>query len=267
MNVRFSPANNRLAGCLKSLFNLLWPTGSIRAVLGPLLMLPWLLTGCASYSDSRHSPSVPLSPVRQNATPGRFAAECDKLWQTQGQDDLQNATYWLRAMECAERMTPSQARLEAANQDGDTWYDAFRESILLNAANISVSERRQTYQRLLGFRSRFPPPVYPIFKMWRQQQALRLILADERSRNQRQLETDALQIEQMRQQQVELQGKLDITTRKLENLTEIERRLSARKQGMSDNGDNDVGDPAASDVPAPVGGSAAGDKTAPAAKP
>ncbi|XBS68803.1 hypothetical protein ABK905_19815 [Acerihabitans sp. KWT182] len=136
---------------------------------------------------------------------------------------------------------------------------------MLNAANISVVERRRAYQRLLGFRSEFPPSVYPIFKMWRQQQALRLILADERSSNQRQLEADAAQIDQMRQQQAELQSKLDITTRKLENLTEIERRLSARKQGMSDSGDNDVGDGSASDAPA-SGGPAAVDKTAPAAK-
>jgi hypothetical protein len=265
MNLRFSPANHGFAVSIKSLLSLRWPAGNPLAMLGPLLMLPSLLTGCVGNADSRHS-STPLSMVRQNAAPGRNAAECGQIWQTRGEGDLQDATYWLRAMECAERMTPSQARLEAENQGGDTWDDAFRESLLLNAANMSVTERRQTYQRLLSFRSQFPPSVYPIFKMWRQQQALRLILADERSSHQRQLEADAAQIEQMRQQQTELQSKLDITTRKLENLTEIERRLSARKQGISDSGDNDAGDGGASDAPASGAGAAAGDKTAPAAK-
>ncbi|WP_213990004.1 two-component system QseEF-associated lipoprotein QseG [Sodalis sp. dw_96] len=265
MNLRFSPSNHGPAGCVKSLFHLAWPTGAALAALGPLLMLPLVLTGCGGNSDGRHS-ATPLSMVRQNAAPGRNAAECGQLWQTRGEDRVQDATYWLRAMECAERMTPSQARLEAENQGGDTWDDSFRESILLNSANISVTERRQTYQRLLGFRSQFPPSVYPVFKMWRQQQALRLILADERSSNQRQHEADAAQIELIRQQQVELQRKLDITTRKLENLTEIERRLSARKQGISDGGDSDAGDAPASDVPPSGGSSAAGVKTAPAAK-
>ena len=228
------------------------------------LLLSGLLAGCASEPTGRDESSLLSATANQTLPPARFAAECDKLWQTDDKDSLSDADYWLRAMECAERMTPSQARLEAAGNEGESWDDAFRESVLLNSAGISIAERRRAYQRLLGYRSRIPPAVYPVFKMWRQQEALRLILADERAKNQRQQDAAAAQIEQMRQQQLELQSKLDITTRKLENLTEIERRLSARKQGMQDSGDNDAADPP-STVTGP--GAASGGKTAPAAKP
>jgi hypothetical protein len=267
MNLRFSPAISRLAGYLKDLLHTALPIGTRSRVLGPLLVMPWLISGCTSYSVSRHSSSPSLPPVRQDAPPDRFAAQCGLFWQKNTTNDINDVNYWLHAMQCAERMTPSQARLDAADQDGDTWDDAFRESILLNSASITVAERRQTYQRLLEFRSQFPASVYPLFKMWRQQQALRLILADERAHSQRQQEAAAAQIDQLRQQQMDLQHKLDITTRKLENLTEIERRLSARKQGMPDNSDNDASEPSAAPNAASSTSSAAGEKTAPAVKP
>ncbi|WP_170975352.1 two-component system QseEF-associated lipoprotein QseG [Martelella alba] len=253
MNPRCSPANYtacdpsrpgrsaRVAGRLRGLF----------------LLLPWLMAGCSGdYAGG--GASMTLSSASQTLPAGRFAAECDKLWQTRDEPSLADAGYWLRAMQCAESLTPSQARLEAAGNGGERWDDAFRESILLDAADITVTERRRAYQRLLGFRSRIPPAVYPVFRLWRQQEALRLILADERGKSQRQLDAAAAQIEQMRQQQQDLQHKLDITTRKLATLTEIERRLSARKQGMTDS-DNEGGYPSAS--------GAAGDKTVPTVKP
>ncbi|MEA9392451.1 two-component system QseEF-associated lipoprotein QseG [Acerihabitans sp. TG2] len=198
-----------------------------------------LLLGCSSQSVRTGLGST--SSLEQHlATPGQHVAECRELWHTDDQATLADARYWLRAMQCAERITPTQARLLAAEQDGETWYEAFRQSLLLNSAGISVIERRESYQHLLGFRSRFPAAVYPLFRMWRQQQALRLMLAEARSHNQQQAEASAAQIEQMRIQQIELQRKLDVTSRKLENLTEIERRLSARKQQLApDMPDND----------------------------
>lgn len=223
--------------------------------LAPWLLGPLLMVGCHSYSPS-HEPAGPFSnQVRPAAAPERSVAECNELWQQDDEAVLSTAAYWLRAMRCAERITPTQARVRAEEQSGETWDDAFRQSILLNAAGISVIERRQSYQHLLGFRSQFPAEIYPLFKMWRQQQALRLMLAEERSLAQKQQEASAVQIDQLRLQQIELQRKLDVTTRKLENLTEIERRLSARKQSLPDNADGNVSPPL---MPLP-------DKTTPAA--
>ncbi|WP_413737488.1 two-component system QseEF-associated lipoprotein QseG [Sodalis sp. RH21] len=250
MNLRTSPAIYRLAHRLNRLMTL-----SARAmsrarisapmVLAPMMLAPMLLAGCAGHSARSDLSSLSPDPVQQATPHSRMAAECNELWQNDDKAALSDAGYWLRAMQCAERITPSQARAEAENQNGETWHDAFRQSILLNSAGISVVERRQSYQHLLGFRSQFPASIYPLFKMWRQQQALRLMLADERSRSQRQQEASASQIDQMRVQQIELQRKLDITSRKLENLTEIERRLSARKQLLPDNDEDDTAVPAA----------------------
>ncbi|NDL65725.1 two-component system QseEF-associated lipoprotein QseG [Acerihabitans arboris] len=253
MTLCITPAIDRLAYCLDRLIHFTWPVASLRAALRPVWLLPVLLAGCQghpAHRDLAHSPAAQVQPA---SPPNRFAAECNELWQTDDETSLAAPDYWLRAMQCAERITPTQARAQAEQQSGETWHDAFRQSILLNSAGISVIERRQSYQHLLGFRSQFPAAVYPLFKMWRQQQALRLLLADERSRSQRQQESSASQIDLMRIQQIELQRKLDVTTRKLQNLTEIEQRLSARKQQSPDMPDNDDNDTASS-----PGGGAAG---------
>ena len=39
------------------------------------------------------------------------------------------------------------------------------------------------------------------------------------------------ELETLRQQEIELRSQLELTTRKLENLTDIERQLSSRKPG------------------------------------
>jgi len=239
MTLGNSPAIYRLVGVLDRLTQATWRVGP-RCLSAPLLLGSLFLVGCASQSarPDLGSPYFPL--VQHTAASGQLVAECRELWHTGDQATLADARYWLRAMQCAERVTPTQARLLAAEQESETWYEAFRQSILLNSAGISVIERRESYQHLLGFRSQFPAAVHPLFKMWRQQQALRLMLAEERSHGQREQEASAAQIEQLRVQQIELQRKLDVTSRKLENLTEIERRLSARKQQQSpDLPDND----------------------------
>ena len=45
------------------------------------------------------------------------------------------------------------------------------------------------------------------------------------------------ELDTLRQQQQHLQSQLDLTTRKLENLTDIERQLSTRKPGGNYNPD------------------------------
>lgn len=242
MTLRTAPAMGSLALSLDRLIHFIWPMSSVRGILRPVCLLPMLLAGCHGYTGHRAGNDVSAIHVQTASPPSRFAAECNELWQTDEETSLDDPGYWLRAMQCAERITPTQARAEAERQTGETWHDAFRQSILLNSAGISVVERRQSYQHLLEFRSQFPSVVYPLFKLWRQQQALRLILAEERSRSQRQQEASAGQIDLLRIEQMELQRKLDVTTRKLQNLTEIEQRLSARKQQSPDVPDNDGND-------------------------
>lgn len=58
-------------------------------------------------------------------------------------------------------------------------------------------------------------------------------LSEERTRYSKLQQSTDSELETLRQQQV-LRNQLNLTTRKLENLTDIERRLSSRKSASSD---------------------------------
>ena len=60
---------------------------------------------------------------------------------------------------------------------------------------------------------------------------LQLSLAEGRQRYSKLQETSDAQLDALRVQQQQLQAELDLTTRKLQNLTDIERQLSTRKPG------------------------------------
>ena len=59
---------------------------------------------------------------------------------------------------------------------------------------------------------------------------LQITLFDEKARYQHLQESSDSQIDSLRQSQARLQSQLQDTSRKLENLTDIERQLSSRKQ-------------------------------------
>lgn len=64
---------------------------------------------------------------------------------------------------------------------------------------------------------------------WRDGQALQLQLAEERQRYGKLQQASDSELDTLRQQHHVLQQQLELTTRKLENLTDIERQLSTRK--------------------------------------
>lgn len=240
------------------------PSGRLRsAKLLPLLLAPLLLAGCHSGGSARDTRPDAVALTPSGTPPAPLASVCHTIWQTDLDEDVGQPEYWLHAMECANRMTPLQARAEAGHHQQASWHESFRQSILLNVAGISVAERRRAYQQLLDYRAQFPGAIYPLFKLWRQQQALRLILADERGRNQRQLEANAAEIAILQEQLRHQQRLLELTSRKLENLTDIERRLSSRKAAPAEFPPDGNGAPAGGDgsnpLP-PVSGPAAGDK-------
>lgn len=194
------------------------------------LTLALLAGGCV---DSRHD-RIALRDVeavtpKEQVTDFRLA-QCDTLWRNDDRDSLNNALYWVRAMDCAGRLTPFQAREEAQRLAGDSWDEAFKQSILLDQQKLTPAERRQTLDRLNRYQQDFPAALRPLMQTWRDRQTFWLALTDERLRYQRQQEANDKQLEAMRQQQSNLQYQLEVTTRKLENLTDIERQLSARKQ-------------------------------------
>jgi len=200
------------------------------AFLGTVFFMPFLLAGCVDRAVSGG-----LNQQQQEAIPDTKVADyriaaCDTLWQLDEKDALDNSLYWLRAMDCADRIGSTQARALAKTLPGDSWSGIFKQSILLGSAEPTSGERRQIVDRLNSYRMAFPSSLRPLLQLWRQQQVLQITLFDEKARYQRLQESADGQIDTLRQGQVRLQAQLQDTSRKLENLTDIERQLSSRKQ-------------------------------------
>ncbi|WP_265495745.1 two-component system QseEF-associated lipoprotein QseG, partial [Providencia heimbachae] len=203
--------------------------------------MPLLLAGCVDRAVSGG-----LNPQQQEAIPDTKVidyrtAACDTLWQLDDKDALDNALYWLRAMDCADRIGSTQARALAKTVPGDSWSGVFKQSILLGSAQPTSGERRQIIDRINSYRMEFPGSLRPLTQLWRQQQLLQITLFDEKARYQHLQESSDSQIDSLRQSQARLQSQLQDTSRKLENLTDIERQLSSRKQLQGEIPDNSAG--------------------------
>ncbi|WP_211129586.1 two-component system QseEF-associated lipoprotein QseG [Serratia surfactantfaciens] len=209
--------------------------------LGAVFFMPLLLAGCVDRAVSGG-----LNPQQQEAIPDTKVidyrtAACDTLWQLDDKDALDNSLYWLRAMDCADRFGSTQARALAKTVPGDSWSGVFKQSILLGSAQPTSGERRQIIDRINSYRMEFPGSLRPLTQLWRQQQMLQITLFDEKARYQHLQESSDSQIDSLRQNQARLQAQLQDTSRKLENLTDIERQLSSRKQLQGEIPENGAG--------------------------
>ena len=126
----------------------------------------------------------------------------------------------------------------------DTWQDAFKRGIVMADARITPVERRANVTRLDTFVINIPPQVRPIYQLWRDGQTLQLQLSEERFRYSKLQQSSDSELDALRQQQESLREQLETTTRKLENLTDIERQLSTRKPAGSYLPDGSKGNPA-----------------------
>nr|WP_261374305.1 two-component system QseEF-associated lipoprotein QseG [Yersinia similis] len=215
---------------------------------GALLLTPLLLTGCTdNRATSRFSQAVQLVIPETKIVDYRTLS-CDVLWGLDDKETLENSLYWLRSMDCAERLGSPQARAMAKTLPVATWSSAFKQGILIGSAEPSMAERRQVVERLNSYSQTFPVSVRPLIQLWREQQVLRISLAEERLRYQRLQDESDSQIDRLRENQVRLQYNLLDTTRKLENLTDIERQLSSRKQLQNEIPETDAEAKSASEV-------------------
>ncbi|MDU1272035.1 MAG: two-component system QseEF-associated lipoprotein QseG [Escherichia coli] len=177
--------------------------------------LPCLaLLGCVQSHNKPaiDTPAEEKIPVYQLAD--YLSTECSDIWALQGKSTETNPLYWLRAMDCADRLMPAQSRQQA---------------ILLADAKITPYERRQLVARIDALSTEIPAQVRPLYQLWRDGQALQLQLAEERQRYGKLQQASDSELDTLRQQHHVLQQQLELTTRKLENLTDIERQLSTRK--------------------------------------
>ena len=196
-----------------------------------------LLAGCVAQKPQSaiHDPQEERLPEHQLAD--FLSTDCDDIWSLSGQNVDTNPLYWLRGMDCAQRLSPAAARAEARTWSDDNWQATFRRGILLSNAKTSPLERREYTERLGALSPTIPAQVRPLFELWRDGEKAQLQLAEERARYAKLQQSADSELDSLRQQQQFLREQLETTTRKLENLTDIERRLSTRNK------------PAATDLP------------------
>ena len=187
-----------------------------------------LLVGCSSHLVHR-APDKAQEKIPQHQVADFLSTECANIWTAGTTERDKNPLYWLRGIDCAERLSAQQARAEARFWSDDTWQDAFRRGIMLANAKITPVERRDSVTRLDALSPQIPAQVRPLYQLWRDTQALQLQLSEERYRYSKLQQSADGELDTLRQQQQALQSQLDATTRKLEGLTDIERQLSSRK--------------------------------------
>lgn len=193
-----------------------------------------LLAGCAAQAPQSAIHNTPREHLPEQQLADFLSTECDDIWSLSGTHVDTNPLYWLRAMDCAQRLSPAVARAEARSWSDDSWEGTFRRGILLSRAKITPLERREYAQRLDILSPGIPPQVRPLFQLWRDGEMAQLQLSEERSRYGKLQQSTDSELDTLRQQQQHLREQLDTTTRKLENLTDIERRLSTRKPVSSE---------------------------------
>lgn len=193
------------------------------------LLLPLLLASCVQSTVTQNikNPQPIEEPEQQLAD--YMSTDCEDIWQNQNYESMKNPLYWLRAMDCAERLAPIQARAQARRWPSDSWRDTFKRGILLANAKITPTERRRYMTKLDAMASEVPAQVRSLFQVWRDGQASLLALSDERTRYSKLQQSSDSELDTLREQQQRLRSQLSLTTRKLENLTDIERQLSSRK--------------------------------------
>ena len=92
------------------------------------------------------TPAEEKIPVYQLAD--YLSTECSDIWALQGKSTETNPLYWLRAMDCADRLMPAQSRHQARQYDDGSWQNTFKQGILLADAKITPYERRQLVARI-----------------------------------------------------------------------------------------------------------------------
>ncbi len=218
-----------------------------------LIFVAFLLAGCVKNPVNNNLAAVTQMVIPEQQITDYRIAECELMWDLETTSSIENALYWLRLMSCSDRLTSAKARNMAKYTLPVTWDMAFRQSILLNSAGPTLSERRKIVENLNKYRLKFPDSLRSLLQLWREQQVQQIAVAEERARFQKlQADTDN-KLDRLRESRARLEFELQETSRKLENLTDIERQLSSRKQNQgstgSGNSDKHVETPATTTLP------------------
>ncbi|WP_191922840.1 two-component system QseEF-associated lipoprotein QseG [Pantoea agglomerans] len=188
-----------------------------------------LLSGCTTSPATSSLPSGHQVAEPEIRVADYLATRCSDLWTIENSAALGNPLYWMRAIDCAERLSPAEARAEAHRWPVESWSRAFKLGVLMSNGNVTPVERRRYVETLDRYSSDFPQSVRPLLQLWRSNQAAQLYLSEARTRYVHLQQSSDTQLEAIRQQMVKQQQQLSDTQHKLERLTDIERQLSSRK--------------------------------------
>lgn len=191
--------------------------------------LSLLLIGCVTSSDLQPGQSVHQTQIPAQVLPDYLSSPCANIWHYSDPQTIANPLYWLRTIACSQRLSPAEARAEAQLWPASVWQNAFKRGILLSPAKITPPERRRYMTQLDMLAADIPPQVRDLFMVWRDGERAQLELAEERSRYIKLQQTAESERNALMQSQQALSHELEITHRKLESLSDIERQLSSRK--------------------------------------
>lgn len=99
-----------LPECLNDIFFIASSSQACRAAL----------VGCVPNAVNHIIGDPSQEKIPPNQLADYLATDCTDIWSLSGQSTETNPLYWLRAMDCADRMMPVQARSEASAQLTDT---------------------------------------------------------------------------------------------------------------------------------------------------
>jgi len=188
-----------------------------------------LLSGCTTSPATSSLPSGHQVAEPEVRIADYLATPCSDLWTIENSAALGNTLYWMRAIDCAERLSPAGARAEAHRWPAENWSRAFKQGVLMSNGNVTPVERRRYVETLDRYSSDLPQSVRPLIQLWRSNQTAQLDLSEARTRYVHLQQSSDTQLEAMRLQMVKQQQQLSDTQHKLERLTDIERQLSSRK--------------------------------------
>lgn len=199
-----------------------------------VVLFSFILAGCVVKNGQ--SPLETLAQVvvpEVRVTDFRYAS-CDTIWDNEQPNARENALFWLRMMDCADRLDMAQARKDASKIEANSWSNAFQQNILLNSADPSSSERRKMLDSINTYSLSFPTSVRPLLQLWREQQVQIINLADASARYKRLQQEMDTKLDRLKEDNAKLAFELTTISRKLENLTDIERQLSSRKKSTNE---------------------------------
>lgn len=194
------------------------------------LLFPIFLIGCEQYRDNYSFFSEESNRPDTTILVDYHDVTCHLLWMNEESEAMMNPLYWLRIMHCAEDLSDAQAWQQTQSLSGHSWYTTVKQTLLMGRMTLTAIERQQLLMKIDYYHTLYPPSLFSLLQLWREKQQLLIALEEEKTHYQQLQSSSEAQLKAWRETQSQMQEQLNETMRKLENLTDIERQLSSRKQ-------------------------------------